>query len=196
LQSIKAKNWRDMLAKQREAFALKNGLIANRWPGLNGQEALQILAYWWRQRGRQWTGWHEALKKLQESGLKADSSSLTKQLTEKQLIEVWITQHEAVSDLDALAPKSLPQVFSERQSLSDAKVMLTRFLTGNLTGKIPPLPKAPKPPPQPKIPKLPPKLPDKDKLPKVPRPPVLRPPALPGGKTLLLLLVLYLAAKE
>jgi hypothetical protein len=90
----------------------------------------------------------------------------------------------------------LPQVFSERQSLSDAKVMLTRFLTGNLTGKIPPLPKAPKPPPQPKIPKLPPKLPDKDKLPKVPRPPVLRPPALPGGKTLLLLLVLYLAAKE
>ena len=151
--------------------------------GLTGLSGARLIAYWWSQRGRHWRGWHETLTALLQSGLQPSVSSLRKRLTEKQARIVMKAVNAAAADLERLAPKSKPQNFTEKQSTKDAKLMVQRFMAGDLTSLIPP------------IPKMPPKLPIPPE--KVPRPTVLRPPAgLSKGALLLLAAVLLLKLRD
>ena len=151
-------------------------------PTLTGIDALRIIGYWWRQRGRFWKGWVTALNRLKASGIAPTTASAFKVFTEAQSEIVWECAREAVADMERLrkARKLPPGVFSDRQSLADAKAVAKRYLAGNFTGRIPPL--AVKPKPKPKTPDRatkprrlvppPPKIPDDlfERIPRVKRP--------------------------
>lgn len=164
-------------------------------PTLIGINALQIIGYWWRQRGRYWQGWAQCLKKLEASGLHLIRSDAYKVFTEHQSAIVWECAREAVADMERIrkARNLPPGPFNNRQSTADAKQIVVRYMAGNLDGKIPPAlkpekaqaPKVrPKPRPKPELPKseaereaerlVPPipKIPDDlfEKIPRVRRP--------------------------
>ena len=155
---------------------------------------MRVLGYWWRQRGRFWRGWHQALAKLQKTGLTASSVALQAVFNEEQSKIVWDAAAEAAADLVRLAPKASPQNFTDAQTKLDASVMFRRFIVKDLGSKIPPrlkkqdtVLKSPaeqaatriKPLPKPELPKkIPPGL--------VPTPPVPRLPRIGGLGWLLL----------
>jgi len=101
------------------------------------------------------------------------TESLSKVFTEAQAKIVWDAAAEAAQDMVRLAPTLTPQNFTERQTEVDAKVMLRRFLVGDLKSKIPPklkppatvLPTVVVPSPLPKLPGK--KKPPPVKLPKI-----------------------------
>jgi len=109
-------------------------------PTLTGIDALRIIGYWWRQRGRFWKGWVKALNRLKASGIAPTTASAFKVFTPAQSEIVWECAREAVADMKRIksAQKLAPGVFSDAQSLADAKAVARRYLAGNFTGKIPP----------------------------------------------------------
>jgi hypothetical protein len=119
---------------------------------------------------------------------------------------VWNAAQEAANDLLRLAPLAVPAPFTKRQADADAKEMFSRYLKRDLKSNIPKaLPSAPAtalPPPGEIEQALLPRLPvDKIKVPKIPVekipiPKLPRLPKLPSGKTLLYLLLAYLALKD
>ena len=177
-------------------------------PSLTGSDALKILAYWWRTRGRFWKGWHQALAKLQSTGLKPTKEALDQVFTEEQSKIVWLATDKAVQDMDRLASHLPPADFRDDQTEKVAKVMLRRFFVKDLGSKIPPPIKreTPKRPdltqarkPEKRYPKIPKKLPVP--IPDLPEPGKLIPkhPRLPSGKKAfgwLLLFALLVAGKE
>lgn len=132
--------------------SIHGGALNN--PTLNGIDALRIIGYWWRTRGRFGKEWVRCLKKLKASGLAPTTASAFKVFTEAQSKIVWDCAAEAVAGMrkSKLGRNLPPLVFSDRQSLADAKAVAKRFLSGNFTGRIPPalalppLPRKKKPP--------------------------------------------------
>ena len=108
-------------------------------PTLNGLDALRIIGYWWRQRGRFGKGWIQALNKLKASGIPPTTASAFKVFTQAQSEIVWECAREATEEMRRIknARNLPPGVFSDRQSLADAKAVAKRYLDGNYTGKIP-----------------------------------------------------------
>jgi len=136
-----------MLGQQMVLFQSIHGGKLNS-PTLNGLNALRVIGYWWRQRGRHWPGWHQCLKKLEASlGRPLAKADAFKLLTEAQSATVWKCAREAVADMKRIrnARNLPPGVFSDRQSMADAKEIVTRYLTGNLESNIPPALKPLKP---------------------------------------------------
>jgi len=109
-------------------------------PTLTGIDALRIIGYWWRQRGRFGKGWITALNRLKASGIAPTTASAFKVFTEAQSEIVWECARQAVAEMKRIrnARNLPPGVFSDRQSLADAKAIAKRYLAGNFTGKIPP----------------------------------------------------------
>ena len=68
-------------------------------PTLNGIDALRVLAYWWRQRGRFWQGWVTCLRELEGTGLKPDASAIFQVFTEAQSRIIWNCGAEAANEL-------------------------------------------------------------------------------------------------
>ncbi len=118
--------------------SIHGGALNN--PTLNGIDALRIIGYWWRTRGRFGKEWVRCLKKLKASGLAPTTASAFKVFTESQSKIVWDCAAEAVAGMkqSKLGKNLPPLVFSDRQSLADAKAVAKRFLSGNFTGLIPP----------------------------------------------------------
>jgi len=109
-------------------------------PTLNGIDALRIIGYWWRQRGRFGKGWVTALNRLKASGIPPTIRSAYKVFTEAQSEIVWECARQAVAEMKRIrnARNLPPGVFSDAQSLADAKAVAQRYLSSNFTGKIPP----------------------------------------------------------
>jgi len=124
---------------QQAEMARRHGIVGGQ-PGLTGLGAIQVLAYWWRARGRFWEGWFDAIGKLRGSGLPIDQESLSRQLTRKQARIVWDAQLDAARYLQANASEVTVMPWRDSQVSRDAKVMMERFLTGRKELPIPPLP--------------------------------------------------------
>ena len=108
-------------------------------PTLTGIDALRIVGYWWRQRGRFGKGWVTALNRLKASGIAPTTASAFKVFTEAQSEIVWECARQAVAEMKRIkkARNLPPGVFSDAQSLADAKAIAKRYLAGNFTGRIP-----------------------------------------------------------
>jgi len=108
-------------------------------PTVNGLSALRIIGYWWRTRGRFGKEWVRCLNRLKASGIAPTRASAFKVFTPAQSKIVWECAAEAVAGMkkSKLGRNLPPLVFSDRQSLADAKAVAKRFLEGNFTGRIP-----------------------------------------------------------
>lgn len=145
------------------------------YPAITLQDSLRVLAYWWRQRGKGWHGWHQALDTLAKLGVKPSLASLSKQLTPKQREVVWGAAYEAALFMADAVPTYTPQPFTKKQSEADAREMIGRYFAKNFSAKLPPI-----------------------KMPKAPDVPGWFPPGTPKfrlSKPLMMLAVLYLLAK-
>lgn len=181
--------WRPMrIAQMLQMQGLHGGAINS--PNLTGFDALRILAYWWRTRGRFWKGWHQALAKLQSTGLRPTKEALDGVFTEEQSAIVWAAALQAAKDMERIpsARGLTPRAFEQLQTEKDAKIMFRRFLVKDLDSKIPPplkqLLKAERKFP-PKLPKLPEEI---EKI--LPRPKIPKRPGLGGVGWLLLAAVI------
>jgi len=133
-------------------------------PGLSVADAAAVLAYWWRNRGRHWSGWHKALDRLKSLGIPVSPASLPRKLTEKQARVVWRAATEAAMQLGRLAPLHgrLTPSFGQ-QAYNDSARMVVRWYRGDLKSKIDAPPKKKrKTRPSDMIPRKPPKAPVKD----------------------------------
>lgn len=184
------------------AHSLQGGLLNS--PNLTGQDALRVLAYWWRTRGRFWSGWHQALAQLQATGLKPTADALNKVFTPEQSAIVWDAALDAAKDMTVIksARGLTPRAFEQLQTEADAKTMLRRFFVKDLDSKIPPLQKTAKAAadivdklkPRSKR-RFPPELPDLPDPDKIPRPRIPKRPGL-GGLGWLLLAIVVLSGRD
>lgn len=129
------------MAQLLSMHGIHGGLLNS--PNLTGLDAIRILAFWWRTRGRFWKGWHQALSRLIESGLKPTPAALDELMNPEQSAIVWDATLDAAKDMETIrsARNLTPRPFEQRQVDADAAKMVRRFLVKDLNSKLPPLEK-------------------------------------------------------